>query len=64
MEAGVWVDGHVDWALAHEELERLAKERGELDGREGLALLRKPLTAGLSARARNGLTLGPCGRRN
>src|SRR5690606_38559391 len=40
MEAGIRVDGHVDWVLAHEELERLAKERADLDGREGLALLR------------------------
>src|SRR5690606_18847523 len=40
MTAGVWVDGHMDWVLVHEELERLAKECAELDGREGLVLLR------------------------
>ncbi len=40
MQAGVWVDGHVEWVVAHEELERLARQRAELDGREGLALLR------------------------
>src|SRR5690606_13330393 len=40
METGVWVESKVEWILAHEELERLAKERAELDGREGLALLR------------------------
>ncbi|MFO7177938.1 MAG: hypothetical protein DIU78_004475 [Pseudomonadota bacterium] len=39
MQAGVWVE-NIDWVLAHEELERIAKERAELDGREGLALLR------------------------
>src|SRR5690606_4660043 len=40
MKEGGWVDEPVDWVLAHEELERLAKARAELDGREGLALLR------------------------
>src|SRR5690606_32788032 len=40
MTEGVWVDESMDWVSAHEELERLAKERAELDGREGLALLR------------------------
>ena len=34
------VDGEVaDWATAHEALLQLARERGELEGREGRALL-------------------------
>ncbi|MFO7179456.1 MAG: hypothetical protein DIU78_012220, partial [Pseudomonadota bacterium] len=40
MTQGVWGDDAIEWVLAHGELERLAKERAELDGREGVALLR------------------------